>query len=88
MATDPSEPITLHLNRESAEALYGRLWDLDEHWAAGAPVPFPNRDTVLLLRAVWAELELRLGKMNPTEAMRRSLVDRGILPTDESQAGQ
>lgn len=84
----PSDPITLHLTRQSAEALYGRLWDLDEHWAAGVPVPYPNRDTLLLMRAVWAELELRLGKMNPTEAMRRGLEERGIVQPDEDQAGR
>jgi hypothetical protein len=88
MVTDPSEPITLRLTRESAEALYGRLWDLDEHWAAGGPVPYPNRNTVLLMRVVWAELEFQLGKINPTEVMRRGLEERGILQTDEEQAGE
>ena len=77
--------ITLHLSRESTEALYGVLCDLGEHWSAGVPVPYPESDAWSRMEEVMKAVEASLGKISFEEAMRRGLEERGILQADEGQ---
>jgi hypothetical protein len=56
------DEITLHLDRTTAGALYGTLYEVGEHIAAGAPITPPTAEDVEQLGAVLRELAHAIGR--------------------------
>ncbi|MEV6306618.1 hypothetical protein AB0M02_44980 [Actinoplanes sp. NPDC051861] len=54
--------IVLRLDRKTAEDLYGTLYEVGEHIAAGAPMTPPTHDEVERLAQVLRDLAHSLGR--------------------------
>ena len=78
--------IDIRLDRATARDLFDTLTALGEYWAAGAAIPYPPREVMTMLTAVYKEIARQAGFTTVADAMRAWHAKHGQQPGDASRS--